>query len=117
MNLKYMNGFEYNRRPNIDLFEKSELINFALHKQRLFFINLMNSNIFIHPDLKMEMHVNLDCIFYFIYNKLMDDINDYNILVDGLKQEGYAVNFLEFCKDNNLFNTDNINDIILNQNI
>jgi hypothetical protein len=91
------------KRVNINDFEKSELINFALHKHRIFLMCLIENNIFIHPEEKHEQYVNIDYILHNLYYLLMNDNTDTDFMAHSLLQNGYAHNFLWFCEDYNLF--------------
>jgi hypothetical protein len=44
-------------RVNLNDFEKSELINLALHNHRLFLMYQIENNIYIHPDEKNEQYI------------------------------------------------------------
>jgi hypothetical protein len=85
-------------RVNLNDFEKSELINLALHKHRIFIKSQIENNIFIHPDEKYEQYINLDVILYTMYNLLMNECNEEEI-IDHLNYQGVMHNFKWFCED------------------
>jgi hypothetical protein len=85
-------------RVNINDFEKSELINLTLHNHRLFLMSEIENNIFIHPDNKYEQYVNLDFILYTMYNCLMLEYDESQI-IDNLNNQGFMHNFKWFCEE------------------
>ena len=85
-------------RVNINDFEKSELINLALHKHRIFLMTLIENNIYIHPDEKNEQYINLDLILHTMYNLLMSGYDESHI-IDNLNNQGFMHNFKWFCED------------------
>ena len=86
-------------RVNINDFEKSELINLALHKHRIFLMTQIENNIYIHPDEKNEQYINLDFILHTMYNLLMYDNFDESQIIENLKMCGFMHNFKWFCED------------------
>ena len=85
-------------RVNLNDFEKSELINLSLHNHRIFLMTQIENNIFIHPDEKNEQYINLDFILHTMYNLLMNDKNE-NDIIDNLNNQGFMHNFKWFCED------------------
>jgi len=85
-------------RVNLNDFEKSELINLSLHNHRIFLMTQIINNIFIHPDEKEEQYINLDFILHTMYNLLMSDKNE-NEIIDNLNNQGFMHNFKWFCED------------------
>jgi len=85
-------------RVNLNDFEKSELINLSLHNHRIFLMTQIINNIFIHPDEKEEQYINLDFILHTMYNLLMNDKNE-NDIIDNLNNQGFMHNFKWFCED------------------
>jgi hypothetical protein len=89
-------------RVNLNDFEKSELINLALHKHRIFIMTQIENNIYIHPDEKYEQYENLDFILYTMYNCLMLGYDESHI-IDNLNNQGFMHSFKWFCEDYGIF--------------
>jgi len=89
-------------RVNINDFEKSELINLTLHNHRIYLMTQIENNIYIHPDEKYEQYVNLDYILYTMYNCLMLDYDESQI-IDNLNGQCVMHNFRWFCEEYSIF--------------
>jgi hypothetical protein len=88
-------------RVNLNDFEKSELINFALHNHRIFLMTQIENNIYIHPDEKNEQYVNLDFILFTLYSCLMLGYDESHI-IDNLNSQGFTHNFKWFCEEHGI---------------